>query len=85
MAARSRLVRVCICEEYMRESLELHIPQLLCPVCQIWPAKRQRVAEGEPRLPAPLLKRGRDRSFFLERTLEVPRWYGSVGFSCSGG
>ena len=40
MATGSRLARVCICEEYMRGSLELHIPQLVCPVCQLSPAIR---------------------------------------------
>ena len=35
MAARSRLVRVCICEEYMGERLELDAPQLLRLVCQL--------------------------------------------------
>ena len=48
MATGYLLVRVCICEEYMRERLELHVPQLLRLVCQLWPAIRQRAAEGEP-------------------------------------
>ena len=56
MAAGSRLVRVRICEEYMRESLEPHIPQPLCPVCQLWPAIRQRAAAGGPLFPG--LSRG---------------------------
>ena len=46
MAAGSRLIRACICDEYASDSLELHIPQLLCPVCQLWPAIRQRAPVG---------------------------------------
>ena len=46
MATGSRLVRACICEEYSLDSLELHIPQLLCPVCQLWPAIRQQAPVG---------------------------------------
>ena len=51
MATGFRLVRVCTCEDYMGGSLELHIPQLLCPVCQLWPAIRQRASVGDPPLP----------------------------------
>ena len=51
MAAGSRLVRACICDEYTRDSLELHIPQLLCPVCQLWTAIRQKTPVGEPLFP----------------------------------
>ena len=46
MATGSRMARACICEDYSPASLELHIPQLLCPVCQLWPAIRQRVPVG---------------------------------------
>ena len=46
MASGSRLVRACICDEYASDSLELRIPQLLCPVCQLWPAIRQRAPVG---------------------------------------
>ena len=50
MASGSRLVRACICDEYARDSLELHIPQLLRPARQLWPAIRQlwrsRVSSG---------------------------------------
>ena len=46
MASGSRLVRACICDEYASDSLELRIPQLLCPVCQLWPAIRQRAPAG---------------------------------------
>ena len=51
MAAGSRLARARICEEYTRGPLELHVPHLLCPVCQLWPAIRQRTAVGEPLSP----------------------------------
>ena len=46
MAAGSRLVRACICDEYARDSLELHVPQLLCPACQLWAAIMQRAPVG---------------------------------------
>ena len=46
MASGSRLVRACTCDEYAGDSLELHIPQLLCLVCQLWPAIRQRAPVG---------------------------------------
>ena len=51
MAAGSRLVRACICDEYARDSLELHIPQLLCPARQLWTATRQKTPVGEPLFP----------------------------------
>ena len=51
MASGSRLVRACICDEYTRDSLELHIPQLLCPARQLWTAIRQKTPVGEPLFP----------------------------------
>ena len=51
MAGGSKLVRVCICEEYARESLELHAPELFCPACQLWPAARQLASAGEALFP----------------------------------
>ena len=51
MATGSRLVRTCICEEYVRGPRELHIPQLLCPVRQLRPAIRQPAAAGGPLFP----------------------------------
>ena len=51
VATGSQLVRACVCEEFTREPLELHVPRLLCPVCQLWPAIRQRAAAGEPLFP----------------------------------
>ena len=47
----SRLVRACICDDYMRDSLELHTPQLLRPVRQPWPAIRRKTAVGDPLFP----------------------------------
>ena len=35
----------------MMEPIELHIPQLLCLVRQLWPAIRKRAAVGEPPSP----------------------------------
>ena len=46
MAAGPRLIRACICDEYAIDSLELHIPQLICPVRHLWPAIRQRAPVG---------------------------------------
>ena len=35
----------------MRDSLELHVPELLRPACQLRPAIRQRTALGDPLFP----------------------------------
>ena len=35
----------------MRGALELHVPQLLCRVCQLWQAIRQRASVGDPPFP----------------------------------
>ena len=51
MAGGSKLVRVCICEHYDQDTLELHVPQLFCPVCQLWPAIRRLAATGEQLAP----------------------------------
>ena len=51
MAGGSKLTCVCICEEYFPDSLELHVPQLFRPVCQLWPAGRQLASAGEQLLP----------------------------------
>ena len=42
---------MCLCEQNAPESLELHIPQLLCPVCQLWQTVRLLAAVGEPLFP----------------------------------
>ena len=47
MAGGSKLIRVCTCEEYAPDALELHAPQLFCPVCQLWSAVRQLASGGE--------------------------------------
>ena len=51
MADGSRLARVRICEECMRQFLELYLPQPLRPVSQLWPAIRRRAAAGGPLFP----------------------------------
>ena len=51
MAAGSRMVRVCVCEEYAQGSLELHVPQLYCPLCHLWPAICRIAAIGQPFCP----------------------------------
>ena len=50
MSGGSRMTRVCICEASAPYSLELHVPQLFCPVCTPWPATTQKAAMGEPLL-----------------------------------
>ena len=42
----SKLTRACICEVYAPDALELHVPQLLCPFCYLWPAVRRLAAAG---------------------------------------
>ena len=51
MAAGSRMVGVCVCEHYAQGSLELHVPQLYCPVCHLWPAICRIAAIGQPLFP----------------------------------
>ena len=51
MASGPRLLSDCICDEYMKGSLELHIPQLLRPARQLWPAIRQKTAVGGASFP----------------------------------
>ena len=52
MAAGATMVRCCICADYPADSLELHVPQLFCPVCSLWPAIRASVATGGELFPA---------------------------------
>ena len=52
MASGSRLLRTCICDKFVIDSLELHIPRLLRPVCQLWPAIRQRMPVGDRLFPS---------------------------------
>ena len=47
MASGSILKRSCCCQGRDRGDEDLHIPQLLCPVCSIWPVVRHRVVVGE--------------------------------------
>ena len=51
MAGGPRLIRVCIREEYAPDALELHVHQLFCPVCQLWPSVRQLASAGEQLFP----------------------------------
>ena len=51
MVGGPRLARSCTREEYAPELPELHVQQLLCPVCQLWPAVRRLAPEGEPVFP----------------------------------
>ena len=45
------MTRACVCVDYVRGSLELHIPKHLRQARQLWPAIRQRAALGEPLFP----------------------------------
>ena len=51
MAEGSRMVRKCICHKYPTGSLEIHVPQLFCPVCSFWENMRRRVMCGEKLFP----------------------------------
>ena len=51
MAVGSKLVRVCICEDYAPGALELHAPRPLCPVCRLWPVARRLASAGEQLYP----------------------------------
>ena len=51
MAGGSKLARARTCEDYAPDALELHVPQLLCPACQLWPAVRELASAGEHLLP----------------------------------
>ena len=53
MASGSILKRSCCCQGRDRGDEDLHIPQLLCPVCSIWPVVRDRVVVGELIFPSP--------------------------------
>ena len=46
MATGSAIARVCICDDFAQDALELHIPPLLCPAPPLWPATRNRVEVG---------------------------------------
>ena len=51
MAAGSRMVRVCVCEDYAPGSLGLHAPQLYCPARLLRPAICRIAAIGQPIFP----------------------------------
>ena len=51
MAGGSKLIRVCPCEEYAPDALELHAPRLFCPVCQLGPVARRPASAGERLVP----------------------------------
>ena len=52
MASGSRMIRVCVCEDYAQDSLELRAPQLYCPVCHLWPAICRSTPVGQPLFPS---------------------------------
>ena len=51
MPGGARMVRKCICRRYPEGSLEIHVPQLFCPVCSFWESMRRRVMTGEKLFP----------------------------------
>ena len=51
MASGSILKCLCCCEGRNPGDEDLHAPQLLCPVCSIWPIVRDRVDVGELMFP----------------------------------
>ena len=36
---------------YAPEALELHVPQLFCPACHLWPAVRELASAGDQLFP----------------------------------
>ena len=51
MMGGSLIVRVCICQDYPPDSLELHIPPLLRPMCDFLPAITMQNAAGQGLFP----------------------------------
>ena len=51
MADGPKLVRAGICEDHDPDALELHVPRLFCPACQLWPAARELASAGEELFP----------------------------------
>ena len=51
MAGGSKLVCVCVCEDYAPEDLERRASQLFCSACQPWPGVRRLASAGEPLCP----------------------------------
>ena len=43
----SQIIRGCICEGYLPDPIELHIPRLLWPVCRQWSASGARTSPGD--------------------------------------
>ena len=70
----SKLVRICACEEYAQDALELHAPQLFCPVCQPWPAIRQLAATGAELFPGCA---GEKVLAELRASGELKEWHGA--------
>ena len=51
MAAGSGMAHGCICRDYAPELLELHAPQLFCPICRLRPAITRLSLAGETLFP----------------------------------
>ena len=51
VAGGPNLVRARICEDQDPDALELHVPRLFCPACQLWPAARELASAGEELFP----------------------------------
>ena len=43
VAGDSRMIRRCMCDKYPEGSLEIHVPQMFCPVRGLWEYIRRRV------------------------------------------
>ena len=51
MALGATIIRICICEAEPEESPEVHVPQLFCQACSLWPAIRAETDAGGDRSP----------------------------------
>ena len=51
MSRGSRMIRRCICEKCPDGSLEMHAPQMVCPLCSLWGNARREVRVWEKMFP----------------------------------
>ena len=67
------MVRKRSCQKYPEASVEIHVPQLFCPVCSFWENVRRRVRAGEDRAEI----RG-EAAGGLAQPLKAGQWRSSV-------
>ena len=71
MAAGSRILSGRICGHYPADCLELHVPQLFCPLCYRWPRVVGHAGAGEALLPS---RTGRKVRKVLHEFGRAPGW-----------